>query len=103
MSSNEVWLRSNYTREQKTYEERINMNKCIKRTSGGVMRISDYWLLEVVQQSKWILQETDSNHTQNIRAKKILERVRRFLTQVGRGKDFREKLIEEKNRGTLPL
>jgi len=33
----------------------------------------------------------------------ILGRVRRFLTQVGRGKDFREKLIEEKNRGTLPL
>ena len=103
MSSNEVWLRSNYTREQKTYEERINMNKCVKKVKGGVMRMSDYWLLEVVQQSKWILKETDSNHTQNIRAKKILERVRRFLTQVGRGKDFREKLIEEKNRGTLPL
>ena len=79
------------------------MNKCIKRTSGGVMRISDYWLLEIVQQCQWILKETDSSHTQNIRAKKILERVRRFLTQVGRGKDFREKLIEEKNRGTLPL
>ena len=79
------------------------MNKCIKRMSGGVMRISDYWLLEVVQQCQWILKETDSSHTQNIRSKKILERVRRFLTQVGRGKDFREKLIEEKNRGTLPL
>ena len=80
------------------------MNRCIiKKQGGGVMRMSDYWLLEVVQQSKWILKETDSNHTQNIRAKKILERVRRFLTLVGRGKDFREKLIEEKNRGTLPL
>ena len=100
MSSNEVWLRSNYTREQR---RGINMNQCIKRTSGGVMRISDYWLLEVVQQCQWILKETDSSHTQNIRSKKILERVRRFLTQVGRGKDFREKLIEEKNRGTLPL
>ena len=70
---------------------------------GGVMRISDYWLLEIVQQCQWILKETDSSHTQNIRSKKILERVRRFLTLVGRGKDFREKLIEEKNRGTLPL
>ena len=79
------------------------MNKCVKKVKGGVMRISDYWLLEVVQQCQWILKETNSSHTQNIRAKKILERVRRFLTQVGRGKDFREKLIEEKNRGTLPL
>ena len=49
------------------------MNRCIKRKSGGVMRMSDYWLLEVVQQSKWILQETDSSHTQNIRSKKIFD------------------------------
>ena len=54
------------------------MNKCVKKVKGGVMRISDYWLLEVVQQCQWILKETDSNHTQNIRSKKILERVRRF-------------------------
>ena len=79
------------------------MNKCIKRTSGGVMRISDYWLLEVVVQCQWILKETNSNHTQNIRAKKILERVRRFLNQVGRGKEFRENLHENLSRGVLPL
>ena len=79
------------------------MNKCIKRKSGGVMRISDYWLLEVVQQCQWILKETDSNHTQNIRSKKILERVRKYLNQVGRGTDFRNKLEEENNRGVLPV
>ena len=79
------------------------MNKCIKRKSGGVMRISDYWLLEVVQQCQWILKETASNHTHNIRAKKILERVRKYLNQVGRGTDFRNKLEEENNRGVLPL
>ena len=79
------------------------MNRCIKKQGGGVMRISDYWLLEVVQQSKWILKETDSNHTQNIRSKKILERVRKYLNQVGRGTDFRNKLEEENNRGVLPV
>ena len=79
------------------------MNQCIKRKSGGVMRISDYWLLEVVQQCKWIMQETDSNHTQNIRSKKILERVRKYLNQVGRGDDFRNRLQEEHNRGVLPI
>ena len=78
-------------------------NKCIKRTNGGVMRISDYWLLEVVQQCKWILKETDSNHTQNIRSKKVLERVRKYLNQVGRGDDFRNRLQEEHNRGVLPI
>ena len=79
------------------------MNRCIKRKSGGVMRISDYWLLEVVQQCQWILKETDSNHTQNIRSKKILERVRKYLNQVGRGTDFRNKLEEGHNRGVLPV
>ena len=68
------------------------------------MRISDYWLLEVVQQCKWILKETDSNHIQNIRSKKVLERVRKYLNQVGRGDDFRNRLHEEEhNRGVLPV
>ena len=80
------------------------MNRCIiKKQGGGVMRMSDYWLLEVVQQCKWIMQETDSNHTQNIRSKKILERVRKYLNQVGRGDDFRNRLQEEHNRGVLPI
>ena len=79
------------------------MNRCIKKQGGGVMRISDYWLLEVVQQCKWILKETDSNHSQNFRSKKILERVRKYLNQVGRGDDFRNRLQEEHNRGVLPI
>ena len=79
------------------------MNRCIKKQGGGVMRISDYWLLEVVQQCQWILKETDSNHTHNIRAKKILETVRKYLKQVGRIKNFKSKLHEENNRGVLPV
>ena len=79
------------------------MNKCIKKQGGGVMRISDYWLLEVVQQCQWILKEADSNHTQSIRSKKILERVRKYLNQVGRGDDFNNRLQEENNRGVLPV
>ena len=79
------------------------MNKCIKRTSGGVMRISDYWLLEVVQQCQWVLKETNSNHSQNYRSKKILDRIRKYLNQVGRGTDFRNRLQEQNNRGVLPL
>ena len=75
----------------------------VKKGGGGVMRISDYWLLEVVQQCQWILKETDSNHTQNIRSKKILERVRKYLNQVGRINNFKSKLQEESNRGVLPI
>ena len=79
------------------------MNRCIKKQGGGVMRISDYWLLEVVVQCQWILKETDSNHTQNFRSKKILDRVRKYLNQVGRINNFKSKLHEENNRGVLPV
>jgi hypothetical protein len=67
------------------------------------MRISDYWLLEVVQQCQWVLKETNSNHSQNYRSKKILDRIRKYLNQVGRGQEFKQSLREENNRGVLPL
>ena len=75
------------------------MNKCIvKRQGGGVMRISDYWLLEVVQQCQWILKETDSNHTQNIRSKKILERVRKKYEVSD---EFRKKVATQNKKNQL--
>ena len=72
------------------------MNRCIKRKSGGVMRISDYWLLEVVQQCQWILKETDSSHTQNIRSKKIFDtswKRKRFQRKINRRKEQRNTTI----------
>ena len=49
----------------------------VKKGGGGVMRISDYWLVEVVNQCRWIMKETDSSHSQNIRSKKIFGRTNR--------------------------
>ena len=75
----------------------------VKRGGSGVMRISDYWLVEVVNQCRWIMKETDSSHSQNIRSKKILERISKYLNQVGRINSIKEKLKEESERGVLPI
>jgi len=75
----------------------------VKRGGRGVMRISDYWLVEVVNQCQWILKGTDSSHSQNIRSKKILERISKYLNQVGRINSIKEKLKEESERGVLPI
>ena len=71
----------------------------VKRGGSGVMRISDYWLVEVVNQCRWIMKETDSIHSQNIRSKKILERISKYLNQVGRINSIKE----ETERGVLPI
>ena len=75
----------------------------VKRGGSGVMRISDYWLVEVVNQCQWILKGTDSSPSQNIRSKKILERISKYLNQVGRINSIKEKLKEESERGVLPI
>ena len=75
------------------------MSKVIVKRGGGVMRISDYWLVEVVNQCRWIMKETDSSHSQNIRSKKILERISKYLNQVGRINSIKE----ETERGVLPI
>jgi len=75
------------------------MSKVIVKRGGGVMRISDYWLVEVVNQCRWIMKETDSIHSQNIRSKKILERISKYLNQVGRINSIKE----ETKRGVLPI
>ena len=36
-------------------------------------------------------------------SQKILDRIRKYLNQVGRGKEFRQNLQEQNNRGVLPL
>ena len=36
-------------------------------------------------------------------SQKILDRIRKYLNQVGRGQEFKQSLREENNRGVLPL
>jgi|TARA_E500000178_G_scaffold328639_1_gene358808 hypothetical protein len=80
------------------------MNKCIVRKQGseGVIKISHYYMSEIVRLCLYTIKKTDSNNLQNIRSKKILARIQKYLIQTGKNKEIFEKYKEEKS-GVLPI
>ena len=47
----------------------------------GAMRMSDFYLAEVLRLSEWVIDNTNSNHSQNARAKRLIKRVMKFVNQ----------------------
>ena len=80
------------------------MNKCIVRKQGseGVIKISHYYMSEIVRLCLYTIKKTDDTNLQNIRSKKILARIQKYLIQTGKNKEIFEKYKEEKS-GVLPI
>ena len=80
------------------------MNKCIvrKQHSERVIKISHYYMNEIVRLCLYTIKNTNSNNLQNIRSKKILERIKKYLIQIGKNEEIFKKYKDEKP-GTLPL
>ena len=81
------------------------MNKCItrKRGSEGVIKISHYYMGEIVRLCLYTIKKTDETNLQNIRSKKILARIQKYLIQVGKNKEIFENYKEEEPKGRLPI
>ena len=47
----------------------------------GAMRMSDFYLSEVLRLSEWVIKNTNSNHSQNLRAKRLTKRVMKFINR----------------------
>ena len=77
------------------------MNKCIVRKQGkeGVIKISHYYMGEIARLCLYTIKNTEEKNLQNIRSKKILERISKYLNQVGRINSIKE----ETKRGVLPI
>ena len=80
------------------------MNKCIKRKQGqeGVIKISHFYMSEIVRLCLYTIKKTDETNLQNIRSKKILARIQKYLIQTGKNKEIFEKYNEEP-KGRLPI
>ncbi len=80
------------------------MNKCITRRQGseGVIKISHYYMSEIVRLCLYTIKKTDDTNLQNIRSKKILARIQKYLIQTGKNKEIFEKYNEEP-KGRLPI
>ena len=80
------------------------MNKCITRKQGtdGVIKISHFYMNEIVRLCLYTIKKTDEQNLQNLRSKRILDRIQKYLIQTGKNKEMFEKYNEEP-KGRLPI
>ena len=51
--------------------------------------------------SEWVIQNTNSNHKQNLRAKRLIKRIMKFVNQTGHSHSVNEHIKEDKERAVL--
>ncbi len=80
------------------------MNKCITRKQGseGVIKISHYYMGEIVRLCLYTIKKTDDTNLQNERSRRILARIQKYLIQTGKNKEIFEK-YDEQPKGRLPI
>jgi len=80
------------------------MNKCITRKQGtdGVIKISYFYMNEIVRLCQWTIKTTKDTDLQHQRSERILERIEKYLIQTGKNKEYFEQ-VKEENRGDLPI
>ena len=67
----------------------------------GAMRMSDFYLAETLRLSEWVIQNTNSNHKQNLRAKRLIKRIMKFVNQTGHTQSVNEYIKQDKERAVL--
>ena len=85
------------------YRREEKMNKCITRKQGseGVIKISHYYMSEIVRLCLYTIKNSDDQYQKN-RSQRILDRVKKYLIQTGKNKEIFEKYNEEP-KGRLPI
>lgn len=82
------------------------MNKCITRKQGqeGVIKISHFYMSEIVRLCLYTIKTTKDTDLQHLRSQRILERIQKYLIQTGKNKEYFEKIKHEnETRGVLPI
>lgn len=80
------------------------MNNCIKRKTAheGVIKISHYYMSEIVKLCIYTIENTKTDNTQNIRSQRILKRIRKYLIQTGKDKSF-QNYYKQPEPAVLPI
>jgi hypothetical protein len=82
------------------------MNRCIKRKQGqeGVIKISHFYMTEIVRLCLYIIKTTKDTDLQHLRSQRILERIQKYLIQTGKNKEYFEKIKNDnETRGVLSI
>ena len=72
-----------------------------RRETMGAMRISDYYLSEVLLLCEWVIKNTETSNRQNIRAKSLIKRVKRFVNTAGHINEINDHIKQDNERATL--
>jgi len=85
------------------YRREEKMNKCIirKQVSEGVIKISHFYMSEIVRLCLYTIKNSNDQYQKN-RSQRILTRIQKYLIQTGKNKEIFEKYKEEKP-GVLPI
>ena len=78
---------------------------CVRYRKGqeGVIKISHYYMNEIIRLCLYTIKNGKTDTLQEVRAKKILERIDKYLTQTGKNKEFIENFKGRETRGVLPI
>lgn len=78
---------------------------CVRYRKGqeGVIKISHYYMNEIVRLCLYTIKKEKTDTLQEVRAKKILERIDKYLIQTGKNKEFLQSFKGKETRGVLPI
>lgn len=73
----------------------------VKIKNGNVMRLSDYYLGQLILICNWVKNNTETNHREHRRAIELVKRVKRFVYGTDRASEINSLMKEEQERGVL--
>ena len=78
---------------------------CVRYRKGqeGVIKISHYYMNEIIRLCLYTIKNEKADTLQEVRARKILERIDKNLTLTGKNKEFLERYRDNETRGVLPI
>ena len=74
-----------------------------KRGQEGVIKISHYYMNEIIRLCLYTIKNEKAETLQEVRARKILDRIDKYLIQTGKNKEFLERFKGKETRGVLPI
>ena len=103
------WIKSAITLKQDEFKRSLVCTKYklireileTRRGTMGAMRMSDFYLSEVLRMSEWVIQNTNSTHSQNMRAKRLIKRVMKFVNQTGHIQSVNDYIKQDEERAVL--
>ena len=68
----------------------------------GVIKISQFYMSEITTLCEYVVKNTKDINSQHMRAKRILDRIEKYLIQTGKNREIFNKFKEEPI-GRLPI